>query len=665
MERGRILFVWLVLLALGFAAFGQAILSFAREATAIGFACYAVSMLLFALVLRSGRVNASAGRLENWLLNIFGRFSVSASLQASFVMASAAAMIVTIGIAQSNRPQIEYWLAFGAWLLGVLLLTIGFVVLPARPYLGALRQTLSRGRVEVLLVAGVTLIACALRLANLASIPYPFGGDEGSVGISGQNILGGTSTNLFVSGWYGEPRMSFLPYAIAMALFGQNIFALRLVVAVIGTLTIPVVYVFVRSMFDRNMALTSAVLLSTMSVDIHFSRIAQSFIEPSFYAALLFWLAYKGVESRRMYWFGAAGLAGGLAVYSYAGTRFVPMVAGLYLAYAFITDRSQWPEWPKYLVFGLSGALVVSPIAYFFWQHPDAAFTRMNQMGVVQNGWLAYEIARTHEPAVQILGRLTLESFLVFVSTPAVYGYYNSPGPLLDGVWSLFFVLGLIFSILGIRQRRNVLLQMMFWSVILVAGGLFVPPPAAERLSMSFAVVAIFVALGLCNVASLLGAALNIKPAVNRLLVGIGVVLMAYTSLQFYFFEYTPKHYYTDANSEVGEELGTWLAPRIVNARVYFYGEPRMFIEFASLTFLAPKMDGVDVHSPAQIQSLVDTHKGAIFVALPNNRAYLEQIAVDYPGGEWYERSRRTVPGETLFVAYTVAQISNGSRAAP
>src|SRR3972149_3305608 len=62
----------------------------------------------------------------------------------------------------------------------------------------------------------------------LADHPYPWSGDEASIGLEGRRILNGEVTNFFDTGWSGQPNWSFVPTALSMRLFGEGILALRL-----------------------------------------------------------------------------------------------------------------------------------------------------------------------------------------------------------------------------------------------------------------------------------------------------------------------------------------------------------------------------------------------------------------------------------------------------
>jgi 4-amino-4-deoxy-L-arabinose transferase-like glycosyltransferase len=126
-----------------------------------------------------------------------------------------------------------------------------------------------------------------------------------------------------------------------MAVFGQSIFGLRILAAVMGALAIPALYLLARSLSNEAIAILSAAILAVMSVDIHFSRIAVNNASSPFLACIAFWLVHRAVITKRSFWFAAAGLIAGLAVYSFVGTRLVAILTGLYLIDALLPENSQ------------------------------------------------------------------------------------------------------------------------------------------------------------------------------------------------------------------------------------------------------------------------------------------------------------------------------------
>ena len=107
-------------------------------------------------------------------------------------------------------------------------------------------------RVEAGLLAGIMLLAFLLRTVLITSHPYPWSGDEASIGMEAIRILKGEVTNFFDTGWSSQPNWSFVPTAVTELIFGRNILAIRMASAAAGTLAVLFVYLFGREMLRGN-----------------------------------------------------------------------------------------------------------------------------------------------------------------------------------------------------------------------------------------------------------------------------------------------------------------------------------------------------------------------------------------------------------------------------
>jgi 4-amino-4-deoxy-L-arabinose transferase-like glycosyltransferase len=637
----------LLLLCLTLAAAGQLLISYSPKHAWIGIVAFAGSFVLLIVLVRSLE-QRSLTRFESRLLGAIARIFPSDPVGPGLLATGLTCSFVATLYSQAKEPSARGWPSFGFWLAGVLTL----VVFVAREAVRSRRAPAAvwLSRLELAGVIGLTAGAFVLRFVQLQDVPYPVSGDEASVGLEGLRILTGSSTDMFRTGWSSQPYLSFLGPAMSMAQFGETLVGLRLFPVLAGTLTVPALYFLVRSMFSRTVAFLAATLLATMAFHVHFSRIAVNNVDATFIVCGAVGLLHAIGSSHRPHWFVAAGLVCGFSLYSFAGARLVFVIALLYVAYLFATDREFRGSWARLLLFALAVGVAVLPTAVHFLQDTNVAFGRFSQMGVFQTGWLGRESAQTGHSAVFLLGRQLLQSFSIFVSTPAISGFYNSPKSLLDPLWSIAFLLGMMFSWIRLPDRRHVLLNIWFWSVVAFGGALILPPPHAERLLLATPAVAVFAAWGIWNVWSLVARVSGKRVAVAGAFATVSV--LAFSSLSFYFREYTPRYYFADVNGEVGTELGLYLArqPRVSHA--YFTGLPRMWYRsFATTDFLSGGVPGGDF-AAGTVPDIRGRSRPLVFVALPHLRSDLETIERVYPGGKSLVVSRRPKPREPLFFVY-------------
>ncbi len=104
-------------------------------------------------------------------------------------------------------------------------------------------------------------------------------------------------------------------------LFGATLANLRALSVIIGTLTIPAIYLLGRWAFNRQIGLLSAFLLAFYLPHIHYSRLAMNNIVDPLLGTLMIAFIWRGLQtgSRRM--FAWAGVFLGLTSYFYEGGR--------------------------------------------------------------------------------------------------------------------------------------------------------------------------------------------------------------------------------------------------------------------------------------------------------------------------------------------------------
>jgi hypothetical protein len=313
----------------------------------------------------------------------------------------------------------------------------------------------------------------------------------------------------------------------------------------------------------------------------------------------------------------------------------------------------------------LSMAFLVaaSPMLSYALSHPDEWNTRINQVGILQSGWLAREPSLTGKSTSQILAGQFLRAAGAFHVFPDRTVWYGADRPLLGFLAGALGVLGMAWTICRWRERRSFLLLTWFWSVIITGGMLTESPPSSQRLVMAAPAVAVLVALGLEQ--SILLFARLFGPGHSPLrsagfsrqrqnaALGALLALIAVMSLHFYFVEYTPERRYGSENGETATMIGHYLRELAGDCQVFFLGAPRIYWNFGTMSFLAPSVPGEDIVEPlVGPPHLTVRSGGAVFVALPERAKELDRIETAYPKGTW--RRFYDTGGDVRFVAYEI-----------
>src|SRR5512139_761143 len=358
-------------------------------------------------------------------------------------------------------------------------------------------EKVKANRWEVGLLAGILLLAFLLRTVLLTSHPYPWSGDEASIGMEASRILKGEITNFFDTGWSSQPNWSFVPTAITELIFGRNIIAIRMASAAAGTLAVLFVYLFGREMFNPAIGLMSGAFLATMPYHLHFSRVGVANVVDSLFSAAMFWLIARGINRDDARYYYTAGAVAGLSIYTYAGTRLVLILAALTFLFLILRQRRYLATHWKHLFAFAGGALLsAAPQAAYFARHPDIFMGRFGQEGIFLNGWLAAQVAATGQSVTQILFNQFARTTLVFIASAAPGNFFNSPEPYLTVIGSVLFLLGMAYALSHLLEPRYFILLVWFWTVILFGGILTTSPPANTRLLMTTPAVALFLAVG-------------------------------------------------------------------------------------------------------------------------------------------------------------------------
>ncbi len=545
------------------------------------------------------------------------------------------------------------------WLMSWLLLLVTWLPLPQ---VADVRRWLAAHRSDLLLLCLLTLAAALLRLWKLGSLPYALSGDEGSIGIEVQRVLQGELRNPFTLGWGPLPTLSFFVQAVPAWLLGLNAWTLRLMNALFAILAIPMLYLLARLLCDQRTALAAALLLAGYHVHLHYSRATINVIfDTFFYPAAVFALLYGLRRASSPAAFVLGGLLAGFAQYSNVGARLLPIMIIAFLLYLLAFQRS-WLRGQRdnLLVLLISFVVVSAPMMVYAWQRPDDYNTRINQIGIVQSGWLEREQQTRGTGPLPVLAEQfyrTLLGFGVYDDRTVSYG----GGTLASPAMAVLLFLGLGLATVRWRQPVYALLLLWFWGGLIGGGVLTTDPPTSNRLVMLTPVVALFAGLALAEVVRLLLLALGPRLSQRWKLAAVCVLALPllFQDVRHYFRDYLPRQEFGSSHAYIATELGYYLAARSPSPHLYFFGPPRMWSGFSSLVFLAPDAARTDVSDPitirAEVESLVEPGNDALFVFLPERGSELDVVRERFPEGTQVEFYHPTT-GELLFLTYQVAR---------
>jgi hypothetical protein len=318
-------------------------------------------------------------------------------------------------------------------------------------------------------------------------------------------------------------------------------------------------------------------------------------------------------------------------------------------------------RWRELLVLAGAALLSAAPMIQYAIRFPNEYDARVNQVGVIQSGWLEREQEIRGEGALPILFDQAKRAFLAFNLYPDRNVWYGSSEPLLHGVAAALFVLGAGYAALHLWNRRMYPMVAWWGGATILGGMLTESPPSSQRLITLAAPAMFFVALALVKIGQHV-----IQPRMGRgqqrayvAFLSGSALAITLLSLHWYFVEFTPQRRYGGYNGVVATSIGKYARDELgPDWQMYFIGPPRMYIGFGSIPYIAADVEGVDIHEPltAPIDpNTVDPDKHAVFILLPERREELQMIQATFPGGE-LETVPSPVPNidEPLYLLYRV-----------
>ncbi len=307
-----------------------------------------------------------------------------------------------------------------------------------------MRQVPLRRNTQALWTVGLLLLGAVLRFSFLGDLPAGLNQDEASAGYeawallhSGMDRCGNSWPVLFVSWGSGQNVLySYLSLPF-LALFGLNVWSLRLVAALCGTLTLPLFSSLAARLFGPRAGRWALALLAVNPWHIMASRWALESNLLPFFLLLGIWLLVQGMERPPLLL--GAGAAFALCLYAY-GTAF--FFLPLFLAAAFVLllrRRALRPGWTLAAV-GLF-LLLAAPILV-------CQVRNFLQLPTVHWGPLTLpRLTQTRQMATSVFGGGSLWENLSCCLRVLVFDdgtVYNAlPG------FGLFYPFGLVLALIG------------------------------------------------------------------------------------------------------------------------------------------------------------------------------------------------------------------------
>ncbi len=283
-----------------------------------------------------------------------------------------------------------------------------------------------------LLVGLITLVAFAARVLLLDSVPPGWRDDEliNSLVISQKALDGDWS--VYYPDASGHEGLYHILNAGMLALFGPGVAGIRLLSAILGTMTVPLVYLVGNRLFGTKAGLVAAASLAISFWALMYSRIGTRHVSLPFFLLGTFYFFLRGMginnsvidsaagSSRRMVVdFLLAGLFMGLGFYTYFAARGTPVILLVILIYVMIFYRQMVIQrWRGILVMIAVAIIMALPLVITLARQPESE-ARVQE--------LAVPLAEARSGNFQLLAEHIVRTVNMFHSDGDEEWLYNIP----------------------------------------------------------------------------------------------------------------------------------------------------------------------------------------------------------------------------------------------
>lgn len=442
---------------------------------------------------------------------------------ASNALIFALGVIVLIVLAEANGHLLG-WKQFEdvphqdqfVWLVaGVTLVVMGLggVKLPKLADWRPSRAT----ALEWLMVIGVTVLGLGVRVWRLETAVHWFV-DELNFGTVVSAFWGPANIPLLRPEIRGFPTIFAYLQNWGVMQYGRNLQGLRMLSVVLGTLTIPAIYLLGRELVDKRTGLMAAVLLTALPPHIQFSRLALNNIGDPLFGTLAFAFMARAFRTQRRVDYALSGAALGLTQYFYEGGRLLypPLMVG-WVCIGLIFWRPQ-PSLKGLIIAALAAFMVGMPIYYTLHGLDLPLTARFSDVGKADD---AIGTTQNEQSAKEKYVPRIKEAFRVYVNLPEFRAlYYGGDTPLLLQEIVPLFLLGGAFALW--RVRTPLFLLFMWIIAASIGNSLIQDPSVSARFVVVFPAMALLAAVGIRHSFALI-VPREVKPAYQTVVM-VGLV---------------------------------------------------------------------------------------------------------------------------------------------
>lgn len=446
-------------------------------------------------------------------------------------------------------------------------------------------------------IVGIGLLAVLVRVLWLDDYPIGMFRDEARHGLLAQAIADGQ--RLIYSTFADLPAGYFYVSALPVAWLGHSAFAIRLVAALAGSLTVLAAYWVLSPWWGKAWAMWTSLVIAVMLWHVGLSRIAW----PATMGPLLTLIAIgslaRGLQYAPFRWGIVAGIATGAMTLFYHSSRVMPVV--VVASVVIMLAQRGWPwrdAWRVLLSWMLASIVMALPMIIYALADFTVYMRRIGATSITQ-----YASDNGIPALYAIFENLRVYVGMFFVSGDTNPRHYALGIPQLSPIESVLGLIGML--VLLSPQRRLPAIFVAIWLVVgMVPGVLSVNAPHALRTVEAIVPVAMLVAQG----GMWLGQWLQQRWR-SLLLVAYACVMLLWGGVTYVHWQHNPQTLYAyDARVTA---VAKWIVAH-PQPEVQWYVPKRWLNDDVVLYFVGPQVlggvNGTDLTVPVVRQGIIVIH---------------------------------------------------------
>lgn len=331
---------------------------------------------------------------------------------------------------------------------------------------------LSKKYVAILPVTAVFIIAVFFRTYKLSSIPFGLNNDAAWEGLAALDMLRGNISPYVpyaTEGWRGEAIIRVI-VAFLMTFMGNNPITIRIASTIFGVGLIIPVYLLIKNLFSKRLALLTSFFVAISGWHIIMSRTGWRAIALPFFSTLSFYFFYRGLKTKKVsdfIWCGISLSIGSLYIYDAA--RILPFFFITWVLFLILTTEKFLYNYKRYLLVLTVSFLIMSlPMVYYALGHWQNFTSRSEFL------FIGRQIKQTGSLSPLWNNILTSAGLFNVKANGNDFFIFE---PLLDKPVSWIFPIGFLIAIVqAIRLRsKNYAFILLWFLVSLLPGILSVP----------------------------------------------------------------------------------------------------------------------------------------------------------------------------------------------